>query len=353
MFERIRAAIISLLIAATIWLFAENQSLGESVVFGRIRFLAGDAMVHPNDPRDWDGNITIELRGSKVGIARARAVLDEPIELRAGMAGVPARDGVYPLDLATVLGSYEPLVRAGVTVAGVSPSKPQIVVREMIDQELPVAPKLEGIQVDGPVRITPDRVSVHMPAAIWREHQTTLKLDAAPSADDRKSLPERGPASVIASLTLPPELQGEEGAYLSTQTVTLSFNVRSTTAAYRVDLVPVWVVLPNVDVGRSDTAVQIAQSDQVLSADLTGPSDEIDRLRSSNDKLIALLSLNSDEIDAAITSKTIGFAVLRNGVMGALPESIRVTPSKSTVSFTIKRNNGTNGNGNGGAGGTP
>lgn len=334
MLERLKSLLLSLLIACVIWLFAESQSLGDANDGTRIVFDEASAACSIT-PRDWDQRAEIEFRGSKAAIARARALLNDDLRLRPGAPGVPASDGEYTLDLLAALAGYEPLARSGVTITSVTPPRVPIIVRQTVEQSIPIAPRLETVQVEGPIRIVPERATVRLPKALWEKFGPSLKLDAAPT--DRAGIPESGPASIAAPLTLPPELQSEPGVTMLTRSATLSFTVRSTISTLKFDLVPVWVAVPPVDSQDQRLSVQIAQPDQLLSAEVSGPRDAIERLRSSNDRLFAILSLTSDEIDAAITSKAIGFGVMRDGVLGALPPEIRVTPSKSDVSFTITR----------------
>lgn len=336
--ERLKNALISLLIALTIWLFAESQSLGEASDTARIVFAEEAGGGTLLTARGWEGQVALDLRGSKTAIARARALLDAaPVELHPGMAGVPASEGSYSIDLLTVLGAYEPLVRAGVTVTSVIPPRVEVIAREMVTHDLPIAAKIEGIEVEGPVRITPERAAVRLPRSLWEQHGEALRLEAAPSAEDRARLRQGGQATLLASLALPPELQGEPGVRLSHPTVLLSFTVRSTIATMKIDLVPVWVVMPPTEARNPELAVDVAQADQLLSIEVSGPRDALERLRASNDRLIALLSLTSDEIDAGITSKAVGFALLREGVMSPLPEGVRVSSPKAAIGVSIRR----------------
>lgn len=337
MIERAKSFVVITLIAVTIWLFAENQSLGESSDSARVVFVESPSARTLITPRGWDGDITIDFKGSRAAIARARSLLDEqPIELRPGMPTVPTTDGPAIIDLVAAIGAWEPLARTGVSIASISPARAEVIAREMVDQELPVAAKLESVQTEGPVRISPERVRTRLPRAVWEASGQALRLEATLSPTDRSALPPSGPASVLANLTLPAELLSESGVAMQTRVATLSFTIRSTIASFKQDLVPVWPLVPPSDARRPDLVVDVAQDDQLISAEVTGPKEQVDRLREAGARLIAILAITSDDIDRGITSKAVGFAVLREGVAQALPEDVKVIPSKATVRLTIR-----------------
>lgn len=339
MAERIQGFILVTLIAVMIWLAAEAESLGTTTVPARVTFAGLEIRDEGRliaTPKDWDGNVTLDLRGSRASLQTARSTLESRIDLLPGVAGVPSEAGEYQLDLLSVLQQTEKLRGSGVTIESVSPRRVSIEIRELVVVQLPIRPELPGVLVQGEIGVGPQTASVRLPKANTAivENPSAAPVVAQPSQQQLTGLGEAGLKSIPVTLQLPEILRGKPNVELLTRTATLTFTTQS---GVRTDTLsaPVWTLTPSLEVGN--WVVEIDSADQLLTVKVTGPNAVMDRLRSttSGDRLIAVLDLSSDELDAGIESKAVGFALLRNGAPIALPDTLKIEPAAPTVRFTI------------------
>lgn len=336
MLEKLKSFGLVTIIAVTIWLFAEAESLGEYSGVTRVQFVTGDAKdlwVRPAE--GFDGTVTIDIEGSRAALVKARDALAAGIRLTPGMAGVPAGEGRQTVNLLQALEGYRPLEQAGVKVVSIRPQNVEVNVRELVQQSIPIEPVLTGIELAGPAKPTPESARIRLPKKEWDSVGPQLRAPATLRADQVSRLPPSGPVKVEARVQLPAALIGVEGAEVLDPTATLEFTIKARFASASFPLVPVQVILPPVDL--ETWRVRLERDDQALSAEVTGPSDAIERLKSSGDRLIAMLPLSSDELDQGISSKEVAFGLLRGTTIAPLPESLRVNAPKSVVQFTIER----------------
>lgn len=336
MLERLKSFAVVTVIAVTIWLFAEAESLGEYSGVTRIQFVAGDAKdLWVRTSEGFDGTVTIDIEGSRAALVKARDALAAGIRLTPGMPGVPAGEGRQTVNLLQALEGYRPLEQAGVKVVSIRPQNVEVSVRELVRQSIPVEPMLSGVELAGPAKPNPESARIRLPKKDWESFGPQLRAPATLRTDQLTRLPPSGPVKVDARIQLPASLIGVEGVELLDATATLEFTIKARFASASFPLVPVQVILPPVDL--ENWRVRLEREDQALSADVTGPNDVVERLKSSGDRLIAMLPLSSDELDQGIASKEVAFGLLRGSTIAPLPESLRVNAAKSVVRFTIER----------------
>ncbi len=337
MLKPFKSFAIVTVIAVTIWLFAEAESLGEATLLARIQFVAGDAqdrLVRPVESAD--PTVAIDVRGSRGGIGRARdSLASEPIRLAPGSPGVPATDGRHTVNLLNALLEYKPLAGQGLKVVSVRPQNVDIVVRELVTQGVPIEPRLAGAEAVGAIKVTPEVAQIRMPRSAWDALGDRLRLQARLTEEQVSRLPGGGVARVEARLERPPELAGVDDVTLLTSTAALEFTVKNRSATITVPVVPVQLVVPPIETERWGVTIQ--PEDQILSAEISGPSEIVERIKGPSERLIAVLALSSDELESGLKSKEVSFALLRAGVLSPLPDSIRLTPSKAVVGFTVER----------------
>ncbi len=323
-------------IAVTIWLFAEAESLGDATLIARIQFVAGEGQdrlvrtVEGTDP-----TVAIDVRGSRGGIGRARDALTEGIRLELGSPGVASTDGRHTVNLLNALLAYKPLSGQGLKVVSVRPQNVDIIVRELVTIQVPIEPRLDGAEAVGPVKVTPETAQIRMPRSAWQSMGERLRAPARLSEEQASRLPGGGVARVDVRVEKPPELAGVDDVTLLTNPATLEFTVKNRAATLTVPVVPVQLVIPPIETER--WAVRIQPEDQILSAEVSGPSEIIERIKGPAERLIAVLALSSDELESGVSSKEVSFALLRGGALAPLPESLRLTPSKAVVRFTVER----------------
>lgn len=335
MFSRVRTFLLVTLFATILWVFAESESLGEFAGITTVRFSSGTGegntrLISPDQA--FDGTISIDLVGSKGAISRSETELIKGIELAPGMAGVPTLDGRHTINLLRVLQDYAPLTRTGVRIATVTPLALEVEVLELVAQQAVIEANLQGIDVVGEVRVTPDRVAVRLPRSALTNGQEPIRVTARLDETQRKRLPVSGPVKEEAAIIPPSAYAGLPGFSIERATATLEFTVRGRSATETLRSIPVQIVLPPVEIGRWD--VQIESEDRFLTADVSGPTDAMERLKSGAEAVIAVLSLSSDDLEAKVEKKDAAFMVLKSGAFMLRPE-LQIVGVKSSVRLKI------------------
>lgn len=338
MLERIKSFLLISVIALTIWLFAEAESLSSYSGITRVQFISGEGSNRTVRVADgFSGSVSVEVEGSRVAIDRAREILSAGVRLELGKTGVPFVDGAHSVNLVEAIQAYRPLAAAGVQVTSVSPQNVSLRITELETRQVPVDASLPGVQIVGAIRITPESLPVRLPRSEWEAMKEPLRLVVRLGDEQIARLPAGGVARVEARALAPASTSGVDpfptGA--GNAVVSLEFTVKDRNATAQFAAVPVQVLLPPIEAGV--WRVQIESQDQFLTLEATGPSETIERLQAADAPLIALLALSSDDLERGIASKEVSFGQLRAGVLAPLPESVKVSAAKSAVRFTVTR----------------
>ena len=341
MADRIRTAIIVLLIAMAIWLFAEADSLGTDSAIADIRFVnspSGTPRVQVSDG-EWDGRVSIEVRGSNTAIRKFRQIISDVIRFEPGDRGMPPGRGELRVDLLGAIEAYADVREARVQLLSVVPSSCRIIVEDLIEREAPVRIRAsEDLALSGSPVITPSTVTITGPQGaldrlVGPDAAVTLELQ-------RGRLDPALPAGVARTVTLPvtlPEAWTSAGLTSATKSVNVEFTVRSTLETETWTDIPVQVVLPSIELDRWH--VTINSDDRLIGASLSGPAAALAELKQSGVALLAVLILSSDELEQGVTAKAVTiFARQReDGILVALPEGVAAAPTIPAVSFTATR----------------
>lgn len=332
--ERLGTFAIVSLITATIWLYAEAESLGRESVFSRVSITPGRDDITVREADGFDGSVTIELSGSKSALAKARQILDRTVQIDFAALNQSASDGRTPIRLAEALAADQRLARSGVMIESVRPPEVMVEVRTLVRENLPIKPMLSNVQVGGELAIDPPTASVRLPKAVFESEGAWLEVIARPSAEQLARLPDGGPVTLQVPLSLPDSLRGVQGAELLTQRATLSFSIKSTLVTTTLTA-PVQVLLPSIE--QSEWTVTLNPEDAILDVNVAGPPEVIARLKSPSEGLIAILAISSDELATGITNKPVSFAVLKSGAATPAPASLDLPPQPPSVRFTCTR----------------
>jgi len=328
--ERFTTFIVVTVVTLTIWLYAEAESLGARTETAAVEFSAGsssDLEVAVTD-NEWNGQVRVQLSGSRSALERARNALESRVVVQAGTLGLPDADSDTRLKLIEVLRRYEPLAGTGVTIESADPPHVGVQVRRLIVAQAPIRAEVPGVQIAGDITLNPDRAELRVPERLWAEIGAGLQIVARPTAEQLTQLPASGAVSIAVTLAAPP------GVQLRTTRATLNFSVKSTLATGTF-AVPIQILLPSVEL--NDWVVSIDGGNDFIDVEVSAPADYIERLRSPSEGLIAVMSLSSDDLAQGRDSKDVGFAVLRQGVATPLPEFVTVNTETRTVRFTAAR----------------
>lgn len=338
MAERVRMILIVSIVTAVVWLFAEAESLTTRTESIRIQFVAGEAnegVLRVRVADTFGGTATIELTGSQGGIDAARRMLGSVVELDPTDLGVPVVDGVYPVDLATVLAASDQLGGTGVKVASTTPARVSVEFTRLETIEVPVIVALNGIDLaDEPV-VEPEIVRVRIPASLSEQARAGISAIARVPEAQLDGLAEGVLITRTISMVLDDvSRQLRDVELVSPPRATVRFTVESTASEVDLSSVPVWVVVPPSL--SEQWSVELASNQTVVRARVRGPREAIDRIASSETPLIAVVSLDSSDMLGRVGTKEITWFIRRDGQLRSLPRGVEVVEAERTsVNLTI------------------
>lgn len=338
MIEKLRTFLIVSFIAAMVWLFAEAESLNDVDVRAPVTLVASNPMVQIITDDGWESRVRVTLRGSNAGIAQAREFLEQGVTLPLPFAAGPDEPDT-PVDLLESMQRLPELRQFGVTITAVVPLRVTVRVREMVSAELPIRAALPGVEVDGTAKVTPATLTVRIPSSL-RDSLTAAKqwppaIMATLPESALATLPRGALVEREAELVIPESIGPATGTQIppgASATINFSIRARSETIELRA---PVQVLLPPIESGEWD--VQLTGGDVLLDLTVTGPPELIARLRDRADRIVGVLALSSDDLSAGLQSKTVGFALLRDGSFAPVPEALRIDTPRRSVGFSARR----------------
>lgn len=327
------AIIVITFLTCVVWLFAETESLGEDRPTGRLRF-EGQTNELLVDAGDFDGNISLVLRGSRGSIQRARTLLDSSLVLRPGDPGMPETEGVAQVGLLALLSQHPDLVRTGVIVESVRPQRVELVVTRLVEHELRIEPIFLDVLADEPISVRPETASLRVPSDLVPSlRDTSVFARVEEELLDDPTQP--GPRTANVQLTLPLTLRNAPSVSLLTPRATVGFTLRGTVITRAFPSVPVQLLLSSAEASQWD--VEIDPDQQLLALALSGPSDALEELASPGNRLVAALSLSDVELNRGEREKRVSLVILRDGVPGPLPEGVSATAELPPIRFTATR----------------
>lgn len=335
--DRVWTFVLVTVVALTIWLFAEAESLGSYSGTASVSFVSPPNADRIVRAEGFGGTVEIEVRGPRADISRARNVLGGGIRLTPDIAGIGAAEGKQTVNLFDTLRRYKPLADTGVEIVSVRPDKVDVNVTVLETVALPIIAAIPSSVADvvGAPRITPDTAQVKVPRnSVPAGGGDSFRVVARPTPDQLRRLPPTGTAQIQnVPLELPESLAVYTEAQLLDRTASVELTIRNRNATRELTLVPVQVVLPPFEVSR--WTVNLNPEDELTTVTLAGPADTLDAIATGSDRAVALMTLSSDDLESGITSKDVNVFLIRNGVPTPLPPAVQATPAKRTVRFEI------------------
>ncbi len=331
--NHILAIVLITFLTGVVWLFAETESLGEDRPTGRLRFegQAGELLVNAGE---FDGNISLVLRGSRGAIQRARSILDATLILRPGDPGMPDAEGASQVGLLSLLSQHPELSRTGVIVESVRPQRVDLIVTRLVEHELRIEPIFLDVLADEPISVRPEVARLRVPSDLVPSLSNSAVF-ARVTEDLLADATQPGPRTAPVQLTLPVAIQSIPSVTLLTQRATVGFTLRGTVITQAFPSVPVQLLLSSAEAQQWD--VEIDPEQQLLPLALSGPSDALELLSSPGNRLVAALSLSDVELNRGEREKRVSLVVLRDGVPGPLPDGVSATTELPPIRFTATR----------------
>lgn len=303
--EFVKTAALTTLMAVLIWVWAEGESVSRVSITCRVELQADPAgdLVYRSDDPEWRGNVTFQVEGSAPGIAAARELRGQTLRLTAGLAGMPVEPGPNRVArLREAIAAIPELSRLGVVVVSCEPSEVPVRVMRMVTRDLPVRVELgRTLLLDGEPAPSPAAVSVRMPDSVLVPDGAQAVAFVSAEELDRvrgDGAAATGARTAVATIRTPSWLTGIEPLVIAPETVTVTFRVRKEVDTFRVAAVPVWFGLPPTE-DAAQWAVEVLDK-FVNDVTLTGPADQVARIRSGEITLKALVELASDDLQRAV-----------------------------------------------------
>jgi hypothetical protein len=328
-----RTVLLVSVVTLLVWLLAESRTVRTQVAEISPRIEAGTAsemMVRPAVGFPLPESVQVSLSGSTAGLDQVLRSLQGRLLLRLGLE-IPATVGVHEIDLREVLRTSEILTDAGVGIIEVNPDRVHVEVDELAVASLPVrAIEPEGVLFEngGTPRTDPPALRVRGPASVLARlegREGLVRLETETVETLRPGVSER-----IGRLRVElPEDQDRWGTVFDPEYVDVTLTLRSRTQSYTLAPMPVQVQLAPGEIGRWRVGLEPGQQD-LVGIEVTGPSNQIDRLRSGEVVPTAVVALTFDELERGVESK--------RAQISGLPPGVSIVPGAELgVRLSIRR----------------
>lgn len=331
---RLRTIVVVTLISAMLWLLAESRMVRTSELEAQVSIMKSQAaggielVVRQSPDEPLLRTIKIELEGSTSGIDRFARAMQNRFEMQLGRE-IPARPGIFTIDLRAELRRSADLDIHGITIKSVTPETVMLEVDELETKELPVRPIVPpGVQTDGAPRAEPALVRVRAPSTILSELEAQFaQVDLSETQLD--ALTPGRLETIPGAIVLIEGLDSDSWATtISPSQVDVLVTLKSITQQLTLDALPVQVLIAPEEI--SDWQVEIDDSDRdLIGIVVEGPVEAIEALRNKSVIPRAYISLSFEDLGRSIRSKP---AQIMN-----LPRGCRVVSSEKTVGIRITR----------------
>lgn len=318
------------IVTVLIWLFAEAESvkrvdLRPEIVFGTAS--ASDRVLRLVEGQGLSLRVDVQVEGSTHAVEQAAQAALKPIQLLAGMPGVPSEPGKHVVDLREALRATGVFRDARVTVARVQPASIEIDVDAVESREVLVRVEVPGATPDGNPSVTPATATLRYPSSLAKVLPEQLSVIARVETKDLEEGRETTQTKV--PLVLPAEI-----AFLSSVvrvdplTADVRFKLRTRTKAVTIPSVPVQVRLAPSEL--NNWIVDIPEGDRFLTdVKVSGPRDLVEQIENGDVQLVAYISLSFRELEQLITTKEVSF--------GDLPSNLQIESAKKQIKLTITK----------------
>ncbi|MFK7884417.1 MAG: hypothetical protein AB8F26_09590 [Phycisphaerales bacterium] len=329
----VRTVVLVTILSLLVWLLAESRTVRSQVVdLAPSLEIGADARVltRAATGSDWPDSLRVTLSGSVAGLDQAIRALNGRLTMRVGI-DVPTTPGVHDVDLREVLRASETLAAAGVTVEEVDPPRVLIEVDSVSELLIPlrvVVPDGVRFEANGVARTTPTEIRVIGPASVVEKLEDAEGIVRLESSLIASLTPGRA-STIAAQRVVLPDGEDRWAMRVEPTQVDVALTLRSRTAELSLPAMPIQIQLAPGEVGRWLIELEPGSLD-LVGIVVTGPSDQIERLRSGEIVPTAFLSLGFDELERGISGKP--------AELHGLPPGIRLVPGQDLeVRLTVQR----------------
>lgn len=306
--ETVRTALVASFIAMLIWVWAE----GESVSRERIPLIVSlDAdprseYMYRSEDEAWKGAVAIEVEGTASAIAEAQTLRGTELRLYAGLDGMPTESGAARVArLSEAIRSHPDLRQLEVVIVSVDPPDVTVEVLKMVQRELPLKVELaRTLVIDGEPAASPSTVTIRLPDTLASQLVEGSQPIAFVSEDELDRVRGEGARTVNGIVRLPSSLGQVDSSLVDIrpESVSVLLRIRRDVDSFKLPAVPVWFSLPPTeDSGRWNIEVLDKFVSEVT---VTGPADQISRIRGREATIKALVELTTDDLNKATQADT-------------------------------------------------
>lgn len=327
MWQKIQNYILVSIIAALVWLYAENENVKPRDIDFNVVFVTespNEIIVSPTAPT----RVRVSVRASTAQLAELRRRQQQgPLQISVGY-DAQAEAGRQTIVLAQRMAEDAAFRERGIGQLETQPETLAVTVDRIEEIDVPVVVDTIGLAVKGQATVEPAMIKLRVAASVARREGpfTAVAHLSDLSVDWAELEPNIAHALPPARLTLMPDLESGQ-AQLMPDTATITFTVIRQTDEIILPFVPITVGMPP---GTRGYTVELHEDDRVLrEVTLRGPTQTIARIREDASTIFALLRLTADDIEKRIDSKTVTIQK---------PSEVEVvSPILPSVRLTIER----------------
>jgi len=335
--DAFRTAMVASVVAMLVWVWAEGESVSRERIPLRITLDSNPASDYIYDAEDsaWSGTVIIEVEGTPSAIAEARELPRTELTLRFGLEGMPREAGTAKVaQLSKAIPDLPELRKLNVVVVAVDPPVVPVEVHRMIEREIPVKIELaRTLLLDGEASASPSSVTVRLPDTLASKLTEGVQPIAFVSAEELDRVRGDVARTVSASIRLPASIGPVDPRLVNIRpdSVSVSLRIRREVDNFKLPPVPVWFSLPPTeDAGQWTIDILDKFVNDVI---VTGPADQVARIRSGEATIKALVELASDDLIKAIQPDRARTAA-GDSASGAVAPG-QATPASGTVNRTV------------------
>lgn len=337
--RQVKQFLVVSIVTVLIWLLAEAESVRTQKIPLDLTFKPDqDAtrLVSLGSDRGPIVSTTVTLQGPAARVdALADKLRSKLIAVQAGMEGVPVEPGRRVIDLREVLRGLPAVRDSRIAIAQVEPETVQVDVDNLVTRDARVRPVVpDGQVLEGSPEPTPATVRLRFPESAAGKVPEDLSLPARIDRSSLTNLPE-GRRTIIKNVPveIPEALRGLDGVRLQPASVSVAVTLRSRASSAVLATVPVHVRLAPTETGMWD--IQVPPESRLLTdVAVTGPSEDIEQIRSGRLKPIAFVPLSFEELEKAAAS---GQPIEKEPIFSELPTPLRFEAKQKTIRILVKR----------------
>jgi len=334
LFAKVRTVIVVTLISMMLWLLAESRMVRSQTVEAQLAITSVESpgglelVVRQVPGESFVRVVEIELEGSTSGIDELVRQLQNRLELRLGRE-IPARPGIFEIDLRAELRRSPDLDMHGVTITSVIPERVFIEVDEIETREFPLRIVLpDGVEIDGAHRFDPALVRVRAPSSVLAQ----VGVDSGNVTVTRDQIDQLNPGRLETIPGVIVEIEGIDagtwGATIEPAQVDVFIELQSVTQELELDPLPVQVLIAPAEIGRWRVDIDDGDRD-LIGVTVEGPVEGLELLRSGAIRPRAYIVLSYVDLEGGIPAQSVQIV--------NLPPGCRVLGTERVVGLRITR----------------